>query len=147
MASRTAYEGHFSRSPSGLRISRTRGALQMSTEIIRLSFATCRGCPLFLRADRKAKSNKIARVWLDFCCKWSVAVGDGSCGRAPPDRTPRLAGLSGVEVVRQGCRPFRRSLCRELNQSQAHVQNQQKLPKRNRSETPVPYLLSAAERP
>src|SRR5215831_10281390 len=119
----------------------------MSTEVIRLSFATRRGCRLFPRADVEAKSNKIARVWLDFCYKWSVAVGDGSCGRAPPDRTPRLAGLSGVEVVRQGCRPFQRSLCRDPSQSPVHVQNRQKLPQENRSETQIPSLLSAAERP
>src|SRR6516162_4194261 len=64
-------------------------------------------------------SNKIARDGLDFCCERSVAVGDGSCGRALLDQTPRVAGLGGVEVVRRWCRLPRRSSWRNPSKAQS----------------------------
>jgi hypothetical protein len=54
-------------------------------------------------------SNKIAHVGLDFFCEQSVAVGAGGAKTASKDRTPQVAGLGGVEVVRRWCRLSQRS--------------------------------------
>ena len=48
-------------------------------------------------------------VGLDFCCERSVAGEAGGAVAASWDRTPRMADLGGVEVVRRWCRLPRRS--------------------------------------
>src|SRR6516164_8119634 len=56
------------------------------------------------------RATRLLDVGLDFCCERSVAGEAGGAVAAPWDRTPRVADLSGVEVVRRWCRLPRRSL-------------------------------------
>ena len=47
------------------------------------------------------RATRLLDVGLDFCCERSVAVEAGGAVPAPEDRTPLVADLSGVEVVRR----------------------------------------------
>src|SRR6516225_5140824 len=82
----------------------------MSTSL--LLFESGHGC------DR---ATRLLDVGLDFCCERSVAVTAGSAKSALPDRTPRAAGLGGVEVVRRWCRLPRRSSWRDPKQGPIHA--------------------------
>src|SRR6516164_10601799 len=61
------------------------------------------------------RATRLLDVGLDFCCERSVAGEAGGAVAASWDRTPRMADLGGVEVVRRWCRLPRRSFMARSN--------------------------------
>src|SRR6516164_6747314 len=61
------------------------------------------------------RATRLLDVGLDFCCERSVAGEAGGAVAASWDRTPRMADLRGVEVVRRWCRLPRRSFMARSN--------------------------------